>query len=98
MRVLIVGGAGMLGSKLAAKLASDGVLGARAIDSITLVDVVEPVIPPGAASPEAIVCDVADPGAASRLLTDRPDVIFDLAAVVSGEAEIDFEKGYRVNL
>ncbi len=98
MRVLIVGGAGMLGSKLASRLASDGVLGARPIDSIALVDVVEPVIPAGADAVEAIVCDVADPGAAAGLLGNRPDVIFDLAAVVSGEAEIDFEKGYRVNL
>jgi nucleoside-diphosphate-sugar epimerase len=98
MRVLIVGGAGMLGSKLASRLASDGALGARPIDSITLVDVVEPIVPPGAASVEANLGDVADPGVAPGLLADRPDVIFDLAAVVSGEAEIDFEKGYRVNL
>ncbi|HEY3775074.1 MAG TPA: D-erythronate dehydrogenase [Solirubrobacteraceae bacterium] len=98
MRVLIVGGAGMLGSKLASRLVSDGALGARLIDSIALVDVVEPIVPPGAVSVEAIVGDVAHPGTAPGLLADRPDVIFDLAAVVSGEAEIDFEKGYRVNL
>jgi nucleoside-diphosphate-sugar epimerase len=98
MRVLIVGGAGMLGSKLASRLASDGVLGDRPIDSIALVDVVEPAIPPGGAAAEAAVCDVTTPGAAAGLLADRPEVIFDLAAVVSGEAEVDFEKGYRVNL
>ena len=53
MRVLIVGGAGMVGSKLAARLASDGVLGAERIDSISLVDVVEPQIPEGDVPVEA---------------------------------------------
>ena len=42
--------------------------------------------------------DLAQPGTAERLVADRPDVIFHLAAVVSGEAEADFDKGYRVNL
>jgi nucleoside-diphosphate-sugar epimerase len=44
------------------------------------------------------VADIAVPGAAAKLLTGRPGVIIDLAAVVSGEAETDFAKGYRVNL
>jgi D-erythronate 2-dehydrogenase len=98
MRVLIIGGAGMLGTKLAGRLASNPTLGPRRIDSIDLVDAVEPAIPPGEVSVTAIVRDVADPDAVPGLLSDRPDVIFDLAAVVSGEAEVDFEKGYRVNL
>ena len=38
------------------------------------------------------------PGVAARCVANRPDVIFHLAAVVSGEAEADFDKGYRVNL
>ncbi len=41
---------------------------------------------------------MAEPGVASGVISARPEVIFDLAAVVSGEAEVDFEKGYRVNL
>jgi D-erythronate 2-dehydrogenase len=98
MRVLIVGGAGMLGSKLAARLASDGVLGAESVDSISLVDVVQPARPSGAVPADAAICDLADPAAARGLVAGRPSVIFDLAAVVSGEAELDFEKGYRVNL
>ncbi len=98
MRVLIIGAAGMVGDKLARRLAGDGVLGARAIDSISLVDVVAPTIPPGAVRVETAVCDVAEPGAVGDLIAARPEVIFDLAAVVSGEAETDFEKGYRVNL
>jgi len=99
MRVLIVGAAGMLGTKLALRLASEGVLGGREIESIALADVVAPAVPAGDVPVDTVVCDVASPGAARGLLAAaRPHVIFDLAAVVSGEAETDFEKGYRVNL
>ncbi len=98
MQVLIIGAAGMVGRKLAQSLAGEGVLGAQAIDSISLVDVVPPTIPPGAVRIDTVVSDMTEPGAARDLITARPEVIFDLAAVVSGEAEIDFEKGYRVNL
>ena len=44
------------------------------------------------------VSDLSTPGEAEKLIAARPDLIFHLAAVVSGEAEADFEKGYRVNL
>jgi D-erythronate 2-dehydrogenase len=98
MQVLIIGAAGMVGRKLAQRLAGDGVLGAQAIESISLVDVVPPTIPPGVVRIKPVVSDMAEPGAARALISARPEVIFDLAAVVSGEAEIDFEKGYRVNL
>jgi nucleoside-diphosphate-sugar epimerase len=98
MRVLIIGAAGMLGGRLARRLACDGVLGGEAIDSILLVDVVAPAVPPGEVPVDTVVCDIADLGTMCDLLTVRPQVIVDLAAVVSGEAELDFEKGYRVNL
>ena len=98
MQVMIIGAAGMVGRKLAQRLAIDGVLGAQAIDSISLVDVVPPNAPPGAVQIKTAVSDMAEPRAARDLMNARPEVIFDLAAVVSGEAEIDFEKGYRVNL
>jgi D-erythronate 2-dehydrogenase len=42
--------------------------------------------------------DFAVPGAAEKLIAGRPDAIFHLAAIVSGEAELDFDKGYRINL
>src|SRR5258707_7836030 len=41
---------------------------------------------------------ISAPGEAEKLVAARPDLIFHLAAIVSGEAEADFEKGYRVNL
>jgi D-erythronate 2-dehydrogenase len=46
----------------------------------------------------SVVSDLSAPGEAEKLIAARPDLIFHLAAVVSGEAEADFEKGYRVNL
>jgi nucleoside-diphosphate-sugar epimerase len=44
------------------------------------------------------VSDLSLPGEADKLIASRPQTIFHLAAVVSGEAEADFDKGYRVNL
>ncbi len=44
------------------------------------------------------VGDLAGEGAAAKLVATKPDVIFHLAGVVSGEAEANFELGYRVNL
>jgi D-erythronate 2-dehydrogenase len=99
MRVLVIGAAGMLGRKLVGRLAADPVLGGRRISQLVLADAVS--MPPVAAadvSVETIVADIAEPGVAEDLLSGLPNVVFDLAAVVSGEAEADFEKGYRVNL
>jgi D-erythronate 2-dehydrogenase len=96
MQVLIVGAAGMIGRKLTARLVADGNVGGREIERLTLVDVVAPASPDGRA--ESIAADLTAPGEVERLVESRPDLIVHLAAVVSGEAESDFEKGYRVNL
>lgn len=99
MKVLVIGAAGMIGRKLAARLASDGVLAGNKIEALHLVDVAAPSEPPGL--PGRVMVEAADlsaPGVPARLVAGQPDVIFHLAAVVSGEAEVDFEKGYRVNL
>ena len=98
MHVLVLGAAGMLGRKLVARLAAEG-LGGRAVDALTLVDVVPPGEPAGfAGRVEARAGDLAAPGVAGACVAGRPDVVFHLAAVVSGEAEADMDKGYRVNL
>jgi nucleoside-diphosphate-sugar epimerase len=99
MRVLVVGAAGMLGRKLAKRLVEDGALGSEPVSRLTLADVAK-AEPPVLASLEIdqLVADLADDGVAADLVSSRPDVIFHLAAVVSGEAEADLEKGYRVNL
>jgi D-erythronate 2-dehydrogenase len=99
MHILILGGGGMVGQKLAARLAKDGAVGGRAIVKLTLHDVVAPKPPAAAPFPvETLTSDFAAPGEAERLIETRPDLIFHLAAIVSGEAEADFEKGDRINL
>jgi len=99
MKILIIGGAGMIGRKLAERLARDGELGGKAISSLVLHDVVEATVPAGAKVPVKVVTgDLPAAGEAERLVADRPDVIFHLAAIVSGEAEQDFDKGYRINM
>jgi D-erythronate 2-dehydrogenase len=99
MRILIIGAAGMVGRKLTERLARDGLLGAVRLSALTLVDVVAaPEVDADAVEAQTVVADLAEPGVAADLVADRPEVIVDLAAVVSGEAESDFEKGYRVNL
>jgi nucleoside-diphosphate-sugar epimerase len=98
-RVLILGAAGMVGTKLTRRLVADGAVAGKPIDSLELADVVSPTAP--ADAPFAVTTRVADaslPGVAETLVASRPDVIFHLAAIVSGEAEANFEKGYHVNL
>jgi D-erythronate 2-dehydrogenase len=99
VHVLILGAAGMIGRKLTARLVADGNVGGYDVERLTLADVVAPRHPANAASQvEVVATDLAVPSEAERLVEGRPDLIFHLAAVVSGEAETDFEKGYRVNL
>jgi len=99
MHILLTGAAGMIGRKLTERLVRDGGLSGKPIDKLTLIDVVPVPAPAGfAGRVEATANDLSLPGAAARAVVPRPDVIFHLAGVVSGEAETDFEKGYRVNL
>lgn len=99
MKVLIIGGAGMVGRKLAERLAKDGRIGNHDISALTLYDVVPATQPSGAEFPVSIITgDLPAPGETDKLVADKPDVIFHLAAIVSGEAEQEFDKGYRINL
>ncbi|MBN8983103.1 MAG: SDR family oxidoreductase, partial [Rhizobiales bacterium] len=99
MHILVLGAAGMVGRKLTERLVHDGRLGNREITRLTLQDVVAPQNPAGNTIPTKLVTsDFADPGTAAPLVAERPDVIFHLAAIVSGEAEVEFDKGYRINL
>ncbi|MFC3075507.1 D-erythronate dehydrogenase [Shinella pollutisoli] len=98
MNILIIGAAGMIGRKLSCALAEAGRLGGRPIRRMTLADIVVPERPDFDGEIEAMAIDLSSADAAASLVASRPDVIFHLAAIVSGEAEADFEKGYRVNL
>ncbi|WP_321344710.1 D-erythronate dehydrogenase [Breoghania sp.] len=98
---LILGAAGMVGARLAAKVAGSGAIGGRKLDRLTLVDIVEPGTPAAIADGLAVrtmAVDISNPDTAETIVGMKPDIIVHLAAVVSGEAEIDFNKGYRVNL
>ncbi|CAM4058821.1 D-erythronate dehydrogenase [Bordetella muralis] len=99
MHIAIIGAAGMVGRKLTESLTRDPVLGTQNVDRLTLWDVVPPEAPAkfrGQVDCEA--ADLSEPGKAETLVAARPDLIVHLAAIVSGEAELDFDKGYRINL
>ena len=82
MKTLIIGAGGMIGRKLTAQLPKEGLI-------------LQDVVPFEGAS---VVSDLSTPGEAEKLIATHPELIFHLAAIVSGEAEADFDKGYRVNL
>jgi nucleoside-diphosphate-sugar epimerase len=99
VHVAVIGAAGMIGRKLVARLVRDGRLGGTEVSVLSLVDLLEPDSPADwGGKSECWSADLAAPGAAEMLIGGRPDVIVHLAAVVSGEAEADFDYGYRVNL
>jgi nucleoside-diphosphate-sugar epimerase len=99
MHIAIIGAAGMIGRKLAERLVRDGRLGEQEITRFSLLDVIQADAPAGfAGQVDSRAADLSDAGVAQTLVDTRPDVIFHLAAIVSGEAEADFDKGYRVNL
>jgi D-erythronate 2-dehydrogenase len=99
MNVLIIGAAGMIGRKLTEAILRDGGLAGRKVAALHLADVVAPTAPdaPGIAV-TAEAADLAAPGTAARLVAGKPDVIFHLAAIVSGQAEVDLDLGLAINL
>ncbi|HTQ76922.1 MAG TPA: D-erythronate dehydrogenase [Burkholderiales bacterium] len=97
MKVLITGGGGFLGFRLAKTLLARGQLGGRQISSMTLLD---GAFPPGAENlpkARAVKGDVSDAATLAGVCTPDTDAVFHLAAVVSGAAEADFDLGMRVN-
>jgi nucleoside-diphosphate-sugar epimerase len=99
MHVAIIGAAGMIGQKLLARLVKDDGIGGRPVSKLTLCDVSAPAVPFVAETYASVATgDFSAPQPIDTLISARPDVIFHLAAIVSGEAETDFEKGYRINL
>ncbi|RUM22292.1 SDR family oxidoreductase [Rhizobium vallis] len=99
MHVMILGAAGMVGRKLVEKIAREPLAFGRPVTRLTLADAFQPPVPEALRPVStALTVDLAGTGAADRLIESRPDLIFHLAAIVSGEAEADFDKGYAVNL
>ncbi len=102
MEVLITGGAGFLGMKLARELLARHTLADAAgkQQPVTRIVLLDRNAPQGLDDPRISVIegDVADAAVIARALTPSIDSVFHLAAVVSGEAEADFDLGMRINL
>ncbi|XP_047985831.1 D-erythronate dehydrogenase-like [Leguminivora glycinivorella] len=95
MKVVITGAAGFLGSRLAKALLSSN--SSLAVSELVLVDVTAPGAPPARVPVRAVALDLAAPGAAEQIIEPDTAVVFHLAAIVSGNAEKDFDLGFRVN-
>lgn len=94
MRVLVIGAAGMIGRKLCERILKDGHIGGGEIGDLVMAD----TVPSDLVGARSVMVDLAKRDAPAMLLETKPDLIFHLAAVVSGEAEQNFDKGYAVNL
>ncbi|SHJ03506.1 D-erythronate dehydrogenase [Wenxinia saemankumensis] len=93
--VVIIGGGGVVGQKLARALVARGSLKGAPVGRITLADIVQPAPVEGT---EGVVCDITDPGSVAAAIPDGTDVIYHLAAVVSAHAEAEFDEGWAINL
>lgn len=93
-KILIIGGGGMVGQKLAHRLAADPI--GNGGDEITLFDMVFPEN--GAPAHDRVSGNVTDPGVFEKLAAKRFDIVFHLVAIVSGQAETDFDLGWNVNM
>ena len=107
VNVVITGGAGFLGSRLARELLAAGSLGVagagpRPLSRMTLID--QAPVPPDLAADERVTAvqgdlgQLLDPLAAGPATLAGAEVIFHLGAAVSGECEADFDLGIRSNL
>jgi len=98
MKILITGGGGFIGQKLAGKLAERGELRGQPIAELVLADVhhATPVVAPFPVT--APVVDITNRVQADLLFAGDFDVVYHLAAVVSGQAEAEFDVGMAVNL
>jgi nucleoside-diphosphate-sugar epimerase len=96
MKISILGGGGFLGRKLAANLAKNGALGGKTVTALTLFDMAKPPKPNAPFPVTAVGGDVVDLPAAA--IPPGTDVVFHLAAVVSAQAEADYDLGRRVNI
>jgi len=97
VRILILGGGGFIGQKLAAALSSSGQLRNESISHLCLADVTKAATIDAPFKVASETLDVADRRAVDALIAKGWDVIFHLAAVVSGQAEADFVAGLRAN-
>ncbi|CAH0584073.1 unnamed protein product [Chrysodeixis includens] len=96
MKVVVTGAAGFLGSRVADELLSNG-LGNKKVTELILTDI---HAPPARQDPrvKVLALNLAEPSAADKLIDEKCGAVFHLAAVVSGQAEADFDFGMKANL
>jgi D-erythronate 2-dehydrogenase len=98
MRIVITGGCGFLGRRVAIRLLDEG-CAQGAVDELVLFDNAAPALPlPEDKRLKLVTGDIADRDTVTRLIAPHTDAVFHLAAIVSGEAEANPDLGYRVNL
>jgi nucleoside-diphosphate-sugar epimerase len=98
MRIVITGGCGFLGRRVAIHLLEQG-SGLGLVDQLVLFDNTAPALPlPEDERLRLVTGDIADRNTVTRLIAPGTDAVFHLAAIVSGEAEANTDLGYRVNL
>ena len=103
MKIIITGGGGFLGQRVARELLERGQINdadgrPQPIRELVLVDIAQPPKGLSDAKVRYAIGDAADPKFITETFGDETDGIFHLAAVVSGAAEADFDLGMRVNL
>ena len=98
MHILIIGGGGVVGQKLAHSLAKRCELRGQAISKITLADIADPAMVDAPFEVACVACDISQPDSVEAILGADIDVIYHLAAIVSAHAEEDFDAGLSINL
>lgn len=98
MKILITGGGGLVGQKLARRLAARGTMRGAAIDEIVLADVLEPPVFEAECKISTVVGDISRPEDVAGMIDGETQVIYHLAAILSGHAEVEFDHGIAVNL
>ena len=98
MKILIMGGAGMIGQKLLNLILKKEKINNQKITEITLFDIIEAPYPDGTNIPiQSKSGDISKTDVSKNLISSKPDIIFHLAAIVSGQAEQEFDLGWDIN-